>query len=377
MDVNRQFPPDSFAADFMPGQYDSEYRRMLMTRLLTLWKNVSDKHRNEIIKGRLRRLEKFNLARSLVEGDAYFDELIKSLSIEELEDILLDVRRPLQQNLYDPRTEAAYYHIYHDQPLSTPQLIIQQVMDAFGNEFANTLEQEYMRQHDQAVAKDPYYPLADHEFKPVGQDFALIFKTALPKITDPITRGEYTRITRMVLKDPNLNTYERQKRLFDTVVKLATVLENRGQLEDAYELRESVFGRAYAERCLEDYKRNTDPSILRKLKSRFFKFNPFALLKIKQPRKHIPMRSSPLQRSPLHTTGAKIIPATPDPQAANKLHELFARMAKVQQHMEQQNGPENMGNNDLTFAFQNQLKKPTATEQPQIGPQRPKYIPHF
>lgn len=388
--------------DTLPSAiYTAEYKRSLLAKLIYLIDHVADDHKNSLILSKIKNLDykNFNLARisngectlnfnpsKSLEGAPYFREFLGQLNIIELEWLLASLKPGLAHNTTNnPQTAATFNYVYHDIPVPKPELIIERLHKATGAIFSDSLEAEAMRQHLEAVTKNPTQALEEHEYKQCGKPLDLALKFFLPKLGNEKdqTRAQFNRIIRKILKDPKISTYEQQRRLRFTVNKLADVLEQRGQLQHAFDLREAVFGREYALKRKHEYyekkqaKRKEKEKAINKKQNqiranRFFSSRQFLNNLLEGIRKIT--RLKPLNPTP----PTKLIktqelepeldleqqnPNKPSLEQLNKMQELYKSFAKMQQeatpepNREIQPAPQ-----PLVPGYANRYKQPTATQ---------------
>lgn len=390
--------------DISAYQYTDDYKNSLLQKLFFLLENVAPEHKNILITSKIANMqfEKFDRARSLVEGSAYFRQFLTSLDVLALEKILVTLKPGLELNSsFNPRTANAYMHVYHAQPVQSAQFIIEQAFDAFGNKFSSSLEKEIIRQQQAAIAADPAHMLEHNELQQC-KEYNVVFKEYIPKIPDPVIRGKFVAIIRKTLRDPFIGDDETQLRLRFAAQKLAEALENAGNSKDAYALRALISSPEYRRIALDQHARlqeskdktaqnrpqptmqarpkpfldvntaqtvprprpTTRQSLLERFKNSMASLNPLRWFK-----------SEPAKVEPFPPLVDMLPPVKPtyDPAVAKRMRDLSEKIYKLQNPVSPNAADSLNATNPVTFAFDARNKKQNRNILPEMyGPHKPK-----
>lgn len=258
-----QFQSDLKETDiFSSAAYSGEYKRSLLAKLIYLLDNIPAEHKNTLVKSKINTesYQNFDMQQAL-KGDAYYRSFFTTLNIVELELLLLSLRPGLELNRQqDPRLAALFDYVYRNKPLATTEYKVDSVIKAISDVFSDSSRAEALRQHEEDVALNPGLELTDYELQQCGL-LAPIFKLYLPKLAPSAELANFNEVIRnKIIKEPSISIAERHRRLELTTRRLADLLEVRGFVQDAFELRSAVFGPKYASERLDEYRIKRDKS---------------------------------------------------------------------------------------------------------------------
>lgn len=226
--------------EFVPTSVQSDaLRDKLIHDILYLLDSVDSEDKSFLIKRCIQQIDrtKFDLAKSLVLGDAYYREYLYSLSVEQLDYIMRSIHTPIQQGYsFQPKTINAIRYIF-DGTQKNPSYAIDDAFKFIGDVLAKQLREEEDRQYKLANRDRPYRPLEKRELQKCTEPLASIFGKLLPKLRNQDHIRQFISIIRKTLNNPELPLYKLLSRLFFAASKLADDLENEGQIDAANQIR--------------------------------------------------------------------------------------------------------------------------------------------
>lgn len=347
--------PDIFSS----AAHSGEYKRSLLAKLIYLFDNIPEEHKNTLIKSKViaESYPNFDMHQALRNGDAYFRSFFTTLSVVELELLLLALKPGLELNrVQDPRTAALFEYVYKNKPVATTEYKVDSVMKAISGAFSDSSRAEALRQHEEDVALNPGLELSDYELQQCGL-LGPMFKLHLPKLSPSAELNNFNEVIRnKIIKEQGISIAEKHRRLELTTRRLADLLELRGFVQDAYDLRAAVFGPNYARERLDAYRNKRDST------GESIKDIPRAAANgtltnfMQSVLKAIQRRRKPLANAQM--SSKKIIPVSTldtrfEPMPTKINADLSSRFARVQKELLQRAAEQTKRTVSMTHSFAN------------------------
>lgn len=224
-------------------------------KIITLMNSVDSAHKTPFITSKVQKTHKYDVAKALVRGDSYIHEHLLSMDADELADLYEHITEGLQNSLQAMGNKATFNAVQQivlgKQPLTT-ESVVKQAYQALGNVFANTLQDEELRQYHAANA-DPKLMgrnLEEREFLLCGYPYDQILRNNLPHLQKNKEVAEkFNKALRVQLlryQNKEISALDLQIRLRYAIAKLAMALEQAGFVAEAMAIRKEHFGAEFA-----------------------------------------------------------------------------------------------------------------------------------
>lgn len=236
----------------------SANQQMLAKKIIDLMYQVDSSHKTLYVTSKIQKTHKYDRAKALVQGDVYIEAHIQSMAEEDLNELYENIIVGLKNNsqaMANKKTFNAVHSIVSGKTPKTTESVVKEAYQAIGNVFANTLQQEELRQYNEANL-DPNLKgrgLEETEFKLCGHPYEQVLRDNLHNLkdfkSDNAVYKKFNEAIRAQLKkyqNKDISALELQIRLRYAIAKLAMALEQAGFVSEATAIRKEHFGEEFA-----------------------------------------------------------------------------------------------------------------------------------